>query len=208
MSNQRIELTEEMKSAIDNYGARVKTLKDFVTAVRKRPGYHCGGTGARGFKNISREIYQNAIDQILEPMSSCTTVNFFYDERTLEVIVEDVGGLGIPFDDMIRIYSTPNTSKNYEKRPGEYSSGMHGAGGKVTNALSEVFIVESYKYDGTGARIEFRKGYPTTKEYKKIPNKEHKQGTKVSFIPDLDVLGNIDLPWKELYVLIKSTRRA
>ena len=79
-------------------------------------------------------------------------------------------------DQIIRVFNTPNTSKNYEKQPYQYSSGMHGSGGKTVNALSSVFVVESYKYDGTAARVEFEKGYPKYDKYKPIPNKEKKQG--------------------------------
>lgn len=198
-----LEITDDMKKAIDSYGSRITTLKDFVTSVRKLPGYHIGAIGNIGFKNMGREIFQNAVDQILELASPCKGFIFDYDERTLEVTVEDIGGLGIPFNDIIRIFNTPNTSKNYEKKPFQYSSGMHGAGAKVCNALSEVFTVETYRYDGTAARMEFVKGYPKYDKPKMIPNKGKKQGTKISFIPDIDIMGEITLEWKEFYVLIK-----
>ena len=201
MSN---ELSKEAKAAIDNYADRIKTLKDFVTAVRKRPGYHIGAIGNRGFKNMGREIFQNAVDQILERCCTCSGFNFFYDERSLEISVEDIGGLGIPFDQIIRIFNTPNTSKNYEKKPFDYSSGNHGAGAKITNALSEIFIVESYKYDGTAAKVEFVKGYPKSDTPKMIPNKEKKQGTRITFVPDLEVMGSVSLGWEEFYSLTKK----
>lgn len=201
MSTQN-QLSQEEIKAIENYGDRIKTLKDFVTAVRKRPGYHNGSIGNKGMLNLGKEIFQNAVDQILEGASSCKGFKFFYDERSLEVEVED-SGLGIPFDQLIRVFNTPNTSKNYEKKPFEYSTGLHGAGSKIVNALSSVFIVESYRYDGTAARVEFEKGYPKYDKYKPIPNKEKKQGLKVYFIPDLEVMGDITLEWKEYYRLIK-----
>lgn len=202
MANNQ-ELSKEAIAAINSYGDRIKTLKDFVTAVRKTPGYHIGATSSKAAKNMGREIFQNAVDQILEAASPCQGFNFFYDERTLEISVEDIGGLGIPFDQIIRVFNTPNTSKNYEKVPFQYSSGMHGSGAKVTNALSASFVVETFKYDGTAAKVEFVKGYPKTDSYVSIPNKEKKQGTRVTFIPDTDVLGEISLEWKEFYVLIK-----
>lgn len=198
-----IDITEDMKKAIDSYGSRITTLKDFVTGVRKLPGYHIGAIGNIGFKSMGREIFQNAVDQILELESPCKGFNFFYDERTLEVSVEDIGGLGIPFNDIIRIYNTPNTSKNYEKQPFQYSSGMHGAGGKVCNALSETFTVETFRYDGTAVKMEFVKGYPKYDKPKPIPNKDKKQGTRVTFIPDTEIMGEISLEWKEFYILIK-----
>lgn len=197
------ELSKEMQQAIDNYGDDIKTLKDFVTAVRKRPGMYIGHVGTKGFKNMQREIFQNAIDQILDETSPGSFFTFFYDERTLETRVTD-NGKGLPFDDIIRILTTNHTSKNFEKKLGEFSSGLHGSGAKIVNALSTVFVVESYRYDGKAVKIEFNKGYPTTKNLVNIPNKEKYQGTSIYFIPDPEIMGDINLEWKSIYSLIKQ----
>ena len=147
MSLSSKSLNKDMMNAVDNYGSRITTLKDFVTAIRTRPGMFIGPINGPGLLNMCREIFQNSLDQMVDPSSPCNWFRFFYDERTLEVVVED-NGLGFPFTDIIRILTTEYTSKNYEKKPGEYSSGMNGVGAKVVNALSETFIVESYKYKG------------------------------------------------------------
>lgn len=200
MSKQ--ELSEAMKKAIDEYGKDIQTLEDYVTAVRKIPGMYIGPINEAGLLNMIREIFQNAVDQILDPSSPGNYVYLYYNMQTLEVIVED-NGRGLPFDSMIRILTTPHTSKNYEKKAGEYSSGRHGQGAKVVNALSLVLVGESYRYDGTAVRLETKKGYPTTKEPKPIKNKDNKQGTRISFIPDSDVMGDMNLEWQEVYRLTK-----
>ena len=135
------QLSTEMIENINEYSNRISTLEDFVKAVRQMPGYHCGAIGNKGFLNLIREIFQNSIDQVTDPSSPGTFVELTYDEKTLIVTVED-NGLGIPFDDMIRIFTKENTSKNYKKNLFEYSSGLHGVGAKVTNALSDWFSVE------------------------------------------------------------------
>ena len=195
-------LDKKTMEAVDNYGSKIKTLKDFTSAVRLRPGMYLGPIGSAGLLNMMREIFQNSIDQIMESTSPCNWFSFFYDERTLEVIVED-NGLGFPFDDIIRILTAQHTSKNFEKKPGEYSSGQNGVGTKVVNALTTTFVVESYKYDGTAVRVEFEKGYPKTKVPVKIPNKEKKQGARIYFIPDAEILGDMSLDWRTVYSLIK-----
>ena len=149
---------------------------------------------------MMREIIQNSIDQMMDEKSPCTWFRFFYDERTREVIVED-NGLGLPFDDIIRILTTQHTSKNFNKEKGDYSSGLNGIGMKCVNALSETFLVESYRYDGKAVRVELHKGYPTSN--KSIPNKEKKQGTKITFYPDEEILGTLSLEWRTVYKLIK-----
>lgn len=203
MSNKNMtNLTDDMKEAIDNYGSRIKTLKDFVTAVRTRPGMYIGPCGNKGLLNCMREIFQNAVDQMLDPLSPCNWFSFFYDERSREVIVTD-NGSGFPKDDIIRILTTQHTSKNFEKQLGDYSSGLNGIGAKVVNALSYSFIVESYKYDGTAVRVEFEKGYPVSNKPKSIPNKDKRQGSRIAFIIDTDVMGETTLEWKIVYKLIK-----
>lgn len=195
-------LDKNMMESVDNYGNRVKTLKDFVTAVRTRPGMYIGPIGNDGFLNMCREIFQNSIDQIVDQLSPCNWFRFFYDERTMEIIVED-NGLGFPFDDIIRMLTNQHTSKNFDKQKGDYSSGMNGVGAKVVNALSETFVVESYHYSGKAVRITFMKGYPTTEKPISIGNEEKKQGSRIYFIPDTEVLGELSLEWKSVYRLIK-----
>ena len=173
-----VELTKEQKEAIKNYGDEIKQLKDFQTAVRTRPGMYIGPIGNKGFLNCCREIYQNAIDQIVDQSGPGNWFSFYYDERTLEVVCED-NGRGLPFNNMIKILTEAHVSKNFDRKLGEYPAGMNGVGAKVVNALSTTMIVESYLFDGTAAKVEFHKGYPTTKQPVPIPNKSKKQGTKI-----------------------------
>ena len=199
-----VELTKEQKEAINNYGDEIKQLKDFQTAVRTRPGMYIGPIGNKGFLNCCREIYQNAIDQIVDQSGPGNWFSFFYDERSLEVICED-NGRGLPFDNLIKILTEAHVSKNFERKLGEYPAGMNGVGAKVVNALSTTMIVESYKYDGTAVKVEFHKGYPTTKQPVPIPNKSKKQGTRIYFTPDPEIMGEMSLSWKSIYKLLKIT---
>ena len=196
-------LTEEQKQAIDNYGSEIKTFKDHIEAVRRKPGMYIGHTGHKGFINMMREIFQNSIDQILSHESPGNWFSFFYNENTLEVRVED-NGMSLPYNDIIRIFTTAHTSKNFEKKKGDYSAGTHGEGAGIVNGVSLVYIVEAYHYDGTAVRMEFEKGYPKTKAPVKIPNKEKKQGLATYFIPDPEIMGDdCRVEWKTIYNLIK-----
>ena len=64
-------------------------------------------------------------------------------------------------------------------------------------------IVESFRYDGKAMKLCMEYGYPTTKKPNPIPNKEKKQGARITFKPSLDVLGDINLNWTVLYDLVK-----
>jgi DNA gyrase subunit B len=195
-------LNNDMKAAVDNYANDIITLKDFVTAVRKRPGMYIGAAND-AILNCIREIYQNSIDQMVDPGSPCDWFSLYYNEQTLEFVVED-NGLGFPFDQIIRILTTQHTSKNFEKKLFQYSSGLHGIGAKVVNALSESFKVESYRYDGKAVKMEFNKGYPKYDKPKSIPNPNKKQGSRITFIPDTEILEETNLDWKTLYRQVKN----
>ena len=192
------ELSQEMIENIQHYGEEIETLATFVEAVRQNPGYHLGSKGNKGLKNMAREIWQNSFDELDKPSSPCSWVKITFDERNYGFSCED-NGRGIPFGEILRIFTNPNTSSNYKKKPGEYSSGLHGVGAKVTNAMSHRFIIESYKFTGEGRRVEFTEGYPWEKGEVKIKNPEKKQGTYIYFEPSIDALGEISITWQDVY---------
>ncbi len=200
------ELTKEQIEAIENYGDEIVTLKNFIEAVQKRPGMYLGAIGNKGYIDMVREIFDNGYDELNRVKSPCDCVIVSIDERSYTVIVED-NGRGIPFGEIIRIFTSQHTSSNFDKErtSGEYTSGLHGVGAKVTNAMSSKFIVESYNsIIKEGRRVEFNKGLPWNKGEQKIPNKEGKQGTVVTFTPNIDLLGEITVSWVDVLNLIKD----
>jgi len=199
--NTQSSMSKEMIDNIKNYGSQIETLEDFITAVRKRPGTWLTGIGDPGFIGMIREIVQNALDEINKIDSPCDRVWISYDERTLSVVIED-NGRGIPFDNIIRIFTSEFTSSNYNKKKGDYSSGLNGVGGKVTNALSSKFVVESYIL-GKARKVEFTDGYPWKKGEVEIPNKTNKQGTIIMFKPCLSILGDLQTTWEQVYALVR-----
>lgn len=196
-------ISKQMIQNIKNYNDEIKTLEGFVEGVRKNPGMYIGSIGDPGFMNMIREIVQNALDELNKEKSPCDSVRITYDERSFTTIVED-NGRGIPFNNIIRIFKEQHTSSNFEKEAGEFSSGLHGVGSKVTNALSNKFIVDSFIL-GEGKRVEFDNGRPWKKGEQSIPKKEAqgKQGTRVIFQPQIEVLGELSVTWKQVYDLIK-----
>lgn len=203
MAKKATNLTQEMMDNIQNYGKEIKTIEEFVEVVRQNPGYHLGSKGNKGLKNMSREIWQNSFDELDKHDSPCDWIRITFDERSYGFSCED-NGRGIPFGNILRIYTNPNTSSNYEKKQGEYSSGLHGVGAKVVNAMSHKFIIESYRFDGEARRVELTEGYPWKKgepgiHEVKIPNKEKRQGTYVYFEPSINALGDISITWKDVY---------
>ena len=192
------QLSEDIIQNIENYGKEIKTLEDFVKVVRQNPGYHLGAKGNKGLKNMAREIWQNSFDELDKPSSPCNLVEIWFDQRTYEFTCID-NGRGIPFGEMFRVFTDPNTSSNYEKKPYEYSSGLHGVGAKVVNAMSHKFKVTSYKYTGEAHEIELTEGFPDYNKEKSVPNPNKFQGTRLSFIPSVDALGEVSIKWRDVY---------
>ena len=198
MSNKQLTMEENIR----NYSNEIVSLNSFVEAVRKVPGMYIGNKGNQGFLTMIKEIFQNALDEVMRDSSPCDKVIISYDERTHTTIVED-NGRGIPFKDIIRIFTSQHTSANYNKKTGEYTSGVHGVGSKVTNALSSIFIVESYIL-GEARKVEFVDGVPTEEGVVKIPNENNRQGTLVMFRPSYEIMGELTLKVQDVYNLVKG----
>lgn len=194
--SSKSQMSDDMIHNIENYGNEIITIEDFVSVVRQNPGYHLGAKGNKGYKNMCREIAQNGFDELDKEASPCTELWVTFDERNHGFQVID-NGRGLPHGNIIRIITNPNTSSNYRKKKGEYSSGLHGVGAKVTNAMSSKFIVESYIL-GKAKRVEFTEGIPWNKGELDIPSTNNFQGTMIYFEPS-DVLGDVTTTWEEVY---------
>ena len=170
-------LTDEQKKQIENYSEQIKTIDDFMEAVRKTLGQYISYTGSKGWLNAGRELIQNMLDEINDPNSFADMGKVTFTEDNQSFTVED-NGRGIPFDDIERVYASPHTSKNYDKSKSNYSSGSHGVGAKVTNAVSSKFKVESHIL-GRCRTVVFKNGIPINSFY----SDTNKQGTTVQCIP-------------------------
>lgn len=193
-------LTQEQLDHIKNYGDSITHIESFVEGVRALPGMYIGNTGNIGWLACIREIFQNAVDESLRKNSPCHYIRVVFDERTQTAIVEDTGS-GIPHGKIIDIYTTERTSSNYEKKPGEYTSGAHGVGSGVALALSKNFEVLSYVL-GNAVQVKFDAGIPWEYGEKPIKCPDGRQGTTVTMSPDVTVLGQVSLTCIDILNLV------
>ena len=200
MPKKAQETTQDYKSNIENYIDEFRSYDTFAEAVRHLPGMYIGATGNVGWKACIREIFQNAIDEMIKKESPCNHVVFVFDEKTQSATVID-NGRGIPLGHIVQIYTSAHMSTNFEetKKPFEYSSGTHGVGGGVAMALSKKFIVQSTVL-GECHKVEFDSGIPWKKgEVKVKADPEMSQGTMVYLEPDIDIIGETNLSVEEIY---------
>lgn len=181
------------------YEASSITVLKGLEAVRKRPAMYIGGTDEAGLHHLIWEIVDNAIDEALAGYAQ--TVSVILNEDGSVTISDD--GRGIPVD----IHPTEKVSAlelaatvlhaggKFDKNTYKVSSGLHGVGLSVVNALSEWCKIEVYK-NGKVYRQEYEIGIP------KYPAKEvgttKKSGTEVTFKPDASIFKTIVFNYKTI----------
>ena len=176
-----------------NKQKQIKVIEDPVEAVRKLPDVYLGRLAGPGFLNMYREIVQNSLDEIVKGNTLDKNIIISYDARNQTVIVED-NGQGIDINMLVQVFSILHSSSNYDKveGSGDYSAGKNGMGATITNFLSRFFVVESYRMDGSAAKVEFEEGRLNSKGLQKIKCPAGKHGLITSFAPS-EMMGNIDV---------------
>lgn len=190
---------EDKINSIATYTNEIETLHFPEDLIMNRTMY-IGNDGDLGFLNMIREVFQNSFDQFLK--YPCQFIRVYYNEVTKYCLIGD-NGIGLPFDKMHKIYTDTHTGSNYHKKPGNYTSGRHGLGAKITNALSDHFLVKTYRQNLGARSIEYRRGI-SKNGVVEIPNKNNKLGTDIEFHPNEQILGEINLTCEEIINMLKG----
>jgi DNA gyrase subunit B len=157
--------------------------------VRKRPGMYIGSTGYDGVHHLIKEIADNSIDEAIAGYATKVEVRLLADGGV--TIIDD--GRGIPIDKHPKTgKSTLETVLTVLHAGGKFggggykvSSGLHGVGSSVVNALSDKMIAEVVK-SGRLHRIEFARGAPLT-DLKDVGKTDRPSGTTITFYPDTTI---------------------
>ena len=176
-----------VKQKIDNSydGSQIQVLEG-LDPVRKRPGMYIGSTGYDGIHHLIKEIADNSIDEAIAGYATRISVTILKDGAAR---VED-DGRGIPVDKHPKTgKSTLETALTILHAGGKFggggykvSSGLHGVGSSVVNALSTRLIAEVVR-DGQLYRMEFEQGV-IKGQLQKVGKTDRPQGTAITFYPD------------------------
>lgn len=166
-------------------GSQIQVLEG-LEPVRKRPGMYIGSTGYDGVHHLIKEIADNSIDEAIAGFASRVDVRILEDGGI--TITDD--GRGIPVDKHAKTgLSTLETVLTVLHAGGKFggggykvSSGLHGVGSSVVNALSTKLVAEVVQ-KGELYRIEFERG-ATVYPLKKVGKTDRPTGTTVTFYPD------------------------
>ena len=174
------------KQTADSYdGSQIQVLEG-LEPVRKRPGMYIGSTGYDGVHHLIKEIADNSIDEAIAGFATTVDVRLLEDGGI--TITDD--GRGIPVDKHPKTgLSTLETVLTVLHAGGKFggggykvSSGLHGVGSSVVNALSTKLVAEVVQ-KGQLYRIEFERG-ASKAPLKKIGATDRPQGTTITFYPD------------------------
>lgn len=165
--------------------------------VRKRPGMYIGGTGRDGLHHLIKEVADNCIDEAIAGHATQVSITLLADGG---VCVED-DGRGIPVDIHPKTKkSTLETVLTVLHAGGKFggggykvSSGLHGVGISVVNALSTKLKAEVF-LNGYVHVQEYERGVPLS-DVKKA-GKIDKTGTRITFYPDETIFETVNFEYE------------
>ncbi len=174
------------QKTVSDYDASQIQVLEGLEPVRKRPGMYIGSTGYDGIHHLIKEIADNCVDEAIAGHATFVDVELLDDGGCR--VTDD--GRGIPVDKHPKTgKSTLETVLTVLHAGGKFggggykvSSGLHGVGSSVVNALSSRFIAEVVQ-NGQLYRIEFEAGV-SKGPMKKIGPTDRPRGTSITFYPD------------------------
>ncbi|MBQ2660487.1 type IIA DNA topoisomerase subunit B [Candidatus Saccharibacteria bacterium] len=212
-----------MAGKAEDYDSSEIRVLEGLEPVRLRPGMYIGSTGYDGLHHLIKEIADNSIDEAIAGYANKIEITILKDGG---VRVDD-NGRGIPVDIHPKTKkSTLETVLTVLHAGGKFgdggykvSSGLHGVGSSVVNALSTHMTAEVYR-DGKTHHIEFDLGKPIMElQVTNGSPKEH--GTSITFYPDPSIFKEtttFDYDWvanyarhqayltKEILITVKDER--
>lgn len=185
-------------------GSQIQVLEG-LEPVRKRPGMYIGSTGYDGLHHLIKEIADNSIDEAIAGFASRVEVKIQKDGGV--TIIDD--GRGIPVDkhpktgvsSLETVLTVLHAGGKFGGGGYKVSSGLHGVGSSVVNALSTKLIAEVVK-NGELYQIIFERGR-AVQPLKKLGKTERPQGTTITFYPDEEIFKettSFDFKWVVSYL--------
>ena len=184
-----------------DYRASDIELLSEMEGVRKRPGMYIGATNSSGLHHLAWEIIDNGVDEAVNGHGDKISVTCHKDGS---ISVEDEGR-GIPCDIHPKtgipavqlIFTTLHSGGKFSSKNYSTSSGLHGVGATVTNALSEWIDITVYR-DGNIYHIRFENGGKLAVPLE-IIGQTRKHGTLVRFMPDKSIFSTVEFKWDTIY---------
>jgi len=184
MAKQKLTTTSANSYTEEN----IRSL-DWKEHIRLRPGMYIGKLGDGGMADdgiyvLVKEVMDNSVDEFVMGNGKKIDVKIKDGITT----VRDFGR-GIPLGKVIDCVSKINTGGKYDSKAFKKAVGLNGVGTKAVNALSDHFLVESYR-EGQVKKAVFAKG--ELKQDPKVGKTDEKDGTFIEFAPDASIFKNFN----------------
>lgn len=180
-----------------DYDASQIQVLEGLDPVRKRPGMYIGSTGYEGLHHLIKEIADNSIDEAIAGHASRVAVVLLADGGV--TVTDD--GRGIPVDihpktkksTLETVLTVLHAGGKFDNGAYKVSSGLHGVGLSVVNALSAKLHAEVYK-NGKIYAQDYERGVPLADI--KIAGNTDKSGTSITFYPDSKIFETVEFDYK------------
>ena len=191
------------------YNNESMTLLKGPDKVRKRPAVIFGSDGLDGCQHAAFEIISNSIDEAREGFGSKIIVTRYADHS---IEVQDFGrGLPVDYNNKEKRYNwelafcemyagskyDTNNNGSYE-----YSLGLNGLGLCSTQFASDYMEAEVHT-GGYRYLLSFKKGFIVGDMIKEEYSKKD-TGTRIKWLPDLEVFTDIDIPLEYFQDILKK----
>ncbi len=190
---------EEKINNSSSYTAKDIHVLEGLEPVRKRPGMYIGSTGVEGLHHLIWEIFDNSLDEAIGGHADKIEVSLLPDNM---VRISD-NGRGIPTDihpkskkSALELAATQlHAGGKFGGDSYKVSTGLHGVGLSVVNALSTYLRAEVRRKPDVFMQ-EYKQGKPLA-AVKKI-GKTNETGTTITFQPDPEIFKEINFNWQQI----------
>ena len=148
-------------NASASYTAKDIYVLEGLEPVRKRPGMYIGSTGVDGLHHLIWEVVDNSLDEAMAGFAKNIAITLLPENRVMAV--DD--GRGIPVEihkqtkksALETVMTTLHAGGKFGGQSYKVSTGLHGVGVSVVNALSKWFKAEVCR-DGIKYAQEYARG--------------------------------------------------
>ena len=176
----------------NTYDASSISVLEGLEAVRKRPGMYIGSVSRKGLNHLIYEIVDNAVDEHLA--GYCKKIEVYLEKDGSATVEDD--GRGIPVGMHEKgmsaerlVFTTLHAGGKFDDTAYKTSSGLHGVGSSVVNALSTWLDVQVMR-EGKVHHDRYERGIPVLElENGLLPviGRTKKTGTRIQFLPDPEI---------------------
>jgi DNA gyrase subunit B len=208
----------------NDYGADQIQVLEGLDPVRKRPGMYIGSTGIRGLHHLVTEIVNNSMDEAIAGYADHIKVEFFRDGS---VAIYD-NGRGCPYEmkpeygvsALELAFSRLHAGGKFGGGGYKVSSGLHGVGSSVVNALSKWMRVYVRRGDDRVIQEYEDGGHPVSPTHDFDPQNptelkdaqwnlnldlwNYDSGTVAHFLPDDHIFEETDFRYDFFYDQIRE----